>query len=164
MTDKQLARPEFIIDSWDFSQHPAQPIVESFHERQHCWFHFQRNLPGLPDWLADAGIPQPVIEAVLEEDTRPRFDRLNDGFVLILRGVNLGEGEQQEDMVSLRLLYFKGNLYTFRKRPVASVQVVQRMLEAQQGPENLADFLLVLVDEMTNKIEQLQDLIEAEME
>lgn len=164
MTDKQLARPEFMIDSWDFNHHPAKPVLENVHERQQCWFHFQRNLPGLADWLVAEGIPQPVIEAVLEEDTRPRFDRLADGFILILRGVNLGEGALQEDMVSLRLLFFKGNLYTFRKRPVASVQVVQRQLEAQQGPETLADFLLVLVDEMTNKIEQLQDLIELEME
>src|SRR5690554_416047 len=157
-------QPDFMIDSWDFSQHPAQPIRDNFHQREHSWFHFQRNLPGISEWLQQMGIPEPVIVAVLEEDTRPRFERMTDGFLLILRGVNLGEGAQQEDMVSLRLLYFKGNLYTFRRRPVASVQVVQRMLEAQDGPHSLPDFLLVLVDEMTNKIEQLQDLIEAEME
>lgn len=164
MTDKQLARPEFMIDSWDFSQHPAQPIHDNFHNRQQSWFHFQRNIAGLADWLLDSGIPEPIIDAVLEEDTRPRFDRLNDGFLLILRGVNLAESDQPEDMVSLRILYFKGNLYSFRRRPVRAVQLIQKTLEAQQGPQSLPDFILHLVDEMTNKIEQLQDDIEAEME
>lgn len=157
-------KPDFIIDGWDFSEHPAQPIRDNFHQHQNSWFHFQRNLPGISEWLQQTGIPEPVVVAVLEEDTRPRFERLADGFLLILRGVNLGEGAQQEDMVSLRLLYFKGNLYTFRRRPVASVQIVQRLLEIQDGPQSLPDFLLVLVDEMTNKIEHLQDQIEAEME
>ena len=164
MTKQELQRPEFIIDSWDFSQHPALPIEDDFHQRQQSWFHFQRNLPGLAEWLSQSGIPEPVIEAVLEEDTRPRFDRLADGFLLILRGVNLAEGEQAEDLISLRILYFKGNLYSFRRRPVASVRLIQRLLEQQQGPESLPDFIVQLVDEMTNKIELLQDQIEAEME
>jgi len=164
MIDTPLTRPEFMIDSWDFSQHPAQPIDAQFHTRTNSWFHFQRNLPGLHAWLEQSGIPEPVIEAVLEEDTRPRFDRLNDGFLLILRGVNLAEGDQPEDMVSLRILYFKGNLYSFRRRPVTAVRLIQRMLEQQQGPTSLPDFILHLVDEMTNNIELLQDNIEVEME
>ncbi|WP_417659745.1 CorA family divalent cation transporter [Pseudidiomarina sp.] len=164
MTDKQLARPEFMIDSWDFSSHPAEPIHDAFHTRQNSWFHFQRNIAGLSAWLEQSGIPDPVIDAVLEEDTRPRFDRINDGFLLILRGVNKADGDKPEDMISLRILYFKGNLYSFRRRPVTAVRLIQGLLETQQGPQSLPDFILQLVDEMTNNIELLQDNIEVEME
>lgn len=157
-------RPDFIIDSWDFSVVPAQPVHQNYHQRQQSWFHFQRDLPGLSDWLLAAGIPEPLIDAVLEEDTRPRFERVSAGFLLILRGVNLGLGEQPEDMVSLRILFYNGNLYSFRKRPVNAVRALQKKLELGQGPESIADFLVHLVDEVNNQLEQLLDTIELEME
>lgn len=157
-------RPEFMIDSWDFSRHPAQPIEHDLQGAPQRWFHIQRDLPGIDTWLAASGIPAPLIDAVLEEDTRPRFERNNDGFLLILRGVNLAEGERPEDMLSLRILYYKGAIYSFRKRPIRSVGVIRERLQRQEGPESLNDFLVMLIEEMNNRLEELLDTIEAEME
>ena len=157
-------RPEFIIDSWDFSQHPALSISSELHDRQQCWYHIQRDLPGIADWLTASGIPDPLIDAVLEEDTRPRFERTNEGFLLILRGVNLAEGERPEDMLSLRVLFYKGNIYSFRKRPIRSVGVIRERLQKQDGPESLQDFLVMLIEEMNNRLEELLDQIEVQME
>ncbi|RUO74380.1 zinc transporter ZntB [Pseudidiomarina sediminum] len=157
-------RPEFLIDSWDFSAHPAQPLSDDLQHAEHRWFHIQRDLPGIERWLASNGIPAPLIDAVLEEDTRPRFERNNDGFLLILRGVNLTEGERPEDMLSLRILYYKGAIYSFRKRPVKSVGVIRERLQQQQGPESLHDLLITLIEEMNNRLEELLDVIEVEME
>ncbi|MBY6063553.1 CorA family divalent cation transporter [Pseudidiomarina sediminum] len=157
-------RPEFVIDSWDLSTHPAQPLSADLQHAEHRWFHIQRNLPGIEQWLASNGIPAPLIDAVLEEDTRPRFERNADGFLLILRGVNLTEGERPEDMLSLRILYYKGAIYSFRKRPVKSVGVIRERLNQQQGPESLHDLLINLIEEMNNRLEELLDVIEAEME
>ncbi|MDN7126799.1 CorA family divalent cation transporter [Pseudidiomarina terrestris] len=157
-------RPEFMIDSWDFSTHPAQAIESDFHDRQNSWFHIQRDQPGIQEWLQNSGIPEPLIDAVLEEDTRPRFERNAHGFLLILKGVNLTEGERPEDMLSLRILYYKGNIYSFRKRPLRSVGVLRERLKQQQGPESLHDFLVMLIEEINNRLEELLDVIEAEME
>lgn len=157
-------RPEFMIDSWDFSTHPAQHIESNFHERQHSWFHFQRDQPGISDWLRASGIPEPLIDAVLEEDTRPRFERTTEGFLLILKGVNLNEGERPEDMLSLRILYYKGNIYSFRKRPLRSVGILRERLQRQEGAESLHDFLIMLIEEVNSRLEELLDVIEAEME
>lgn len=157
-------RPDFMIDSWDFSCHPAQPIEHDLHGAPQRWFHIQRDLPGIDTWLAASGIPAPLIDAVLEEDTRPRFERNNEGFLLILRGVNLTEGERPEDMLSLRILYYKGAIYSFRKRPIRSVGVIRERLQRQEGPESLNDFLVTLIEEMNNRLEELLDVIEVEME
>lgn len=160
----QQQRPEFIIDSWDFSQHPAIPIDDDLQGAPHRWFHLQRDLPGIEEWLAASGIPAPLIDAVLEEDTRPRFERTNDGFLLILRGVNLTEGGRPEDMLSLRILYYKGAIYSFRRRPLRSVGFIRERLQRQDGPESLHDFFIMLIEEMNNRLEELLDVIETEME
>ncbi|WP_258807217.1 CorA family divalent cation transporter [Pseudidiomarina sp. CB1] len=163
-TEKLAQRPEFMIDSWDFSTHPAQPITQDLQGAPQRWFHIQRDLPGIEKWLLASGIPAPLIDAVLEEDTRPRFERNNDGFLLILRGVNLAEGERPEDMLSLRILYYKGAIYSFRKRPIRSVALLRERLQRQEGPESLNDFLVMLIEEMNNRLEELLDVIEDEME
>ncbi len=163
MTSRQLS-DDFIIDKWNFSQHPAQKITAGEHEAQQSWFHFQRDLPGIDDWLRESAIPEPLIDAVLAEDTRPRFERMDDGFLLILRGVNLGEGARPEDMISMRLLYHKGNLYTFRRRPIRSIQIIRDKLNQGTGPESLNDFLVMLIEEMNNRLEELMVTIEDQME
>ncbi len=66
MADEKLAqRPEFMIDSWDFSSHPAQPITHDLQGAPQRWFHIQRDLPGIEEWLSASGIPAPLIDAVL---------------------------------------------------------------------------------------------------
>ncbi len=36
----------FLIDAWDFNQHPAQAINndDTVKSRPGCWFHFQRDV------------------------------------------------------------------------------------------------------------------------
>ena len=156
----------FLIDAWDFNQHPAQAITndDTVKSRPGCWFHFQRDVEGINEWLKAADIPEPIIDAMLEEDTRPRFQRLKDGFVLLLRGVNLNEGAQPEDMMSLRILYYKETVYTFRKHHFKAVAHIRDDLQNQQGPESLNDFLVHLVEQLNQKIEDVIDDIELNVE
>ncbi|KPD24661.1 MULTISPECIES: CorA family divalent cation transporter [Idiomarina] len=146
---------DFLIDSWDFSTSPATACASPTTHQPNCWFHFQRDAEGLSGWLTQAGIPEPLIDAVLEEDTRPRFQRLPDGFILLLRGVNLASGEQPEDMLSLRLLYYKGALYTFRKRPFNAIAHLRDQLKHQSGPDSLHDFIVSLIEQINLKVEDV---------
>lgn len=155
---------DFLIDAWDFSQHPAKQNLSPSGSAGHTWFHFQRDADGLAQWLTDAGIPEPLIDAVLEEDTRPRFQRLPDGFMLLLRGVNLNTGEQPEDMLSLRLLYYKGALYSFRKRQFLSVVKLQEQLQQQTGPESLHDFIVALIEQLNLRIEDVVSSADQQLE
>jgi zinc transporter len=155
---------DFLIDAWDFSQHPAKQLQSPSRATENTWFHFQRDAEGLTEWLTQAGIPEPLIDAVLEEDTRPRFQRLPDGFMLLLRGVNLNTGESPEDMLSLRLLYYKGALYSFRKRPFLSVAKLREQLDQQIGPESLHDFIVALIEQLNLRIEDVVSSAEQKLE
>lgn len=164
MTQNLSSAPEFLIDAWQFRQHPAVAIADDFFNQQQTWFHFQRDVEGLSDWLEQSGIPEPLIDAVLTEDTRPRFDKVDGGFLLILRGVNLTENEQPEDMLSLRILSYQGNIYSFRRRPIKAVGVIRERLQQGRGPETLHDLLVMLVEELNNRLEELLDVAELEIE
>tara|TARA_B100000700_G_scaffold158816_1_gene176028 strand:+ start:1341 stop:2288 length:948 start_codon:yes stop_codon:yes gene_type:complete len=157
---------KFLIDAWDFSQNPAKAITndDQVQARPGCWYHFQRDIDGIHEWLKAADIPEPLIDAMLEEDTRPRFQRLKDGFVLLLRGVNLNDGAQPEDMMSLRILYYKDTVYTFRKHHFKAIAQIRDDLSRQQGPESLHDFLVHLVEQLNQKIEDVIDDIEIGVE
>ncbi|MGM7318531.1 MULTISPECIES: CorA family divalent cation transporter [Idiomarina] len=155
---------DFLIDAWDFNQHPAKQLQSPSSAAENTWFHFQRDAEGLSEWLTQAGIPEPLIDAVLEEDTRPRFQRLSDGFMLLLRGVNLNTGESPEDMLSLRLLYYKGALYSFRKRPFLSIAKLREQLGQQIGPESLNDFIVALIEQLNLRIEDVVSSAEQQLE
>jgi len=158
------SRPEFMIDGWNFAQHPAQFIEQDYHQQSQSWFHFQRDAEGVSDWLLENGIPESLIDAVLTEDTRPRFDRINGGFLLILRGVNVVSSDTPEDMLSLRILYYKGNIYSFRKRPFKALQLIRERLHDQQGPESLDDLLVTIISELNGRTEELLDIAEEQLE
>lgn len=97
----------FIIDSWRFNKGQA---AYRAHDPETWapggWYHCQRDLSGLESWLDSIGLNRALIKALLAEDTRPRFQPLDDGnFLLIVRGVNLNQNEEPDDMLSLRILY-----------------------------------------------------------
>lgn len=156
---------DFIIDAWNFNQQPATRIQDfSGKPSEGCWYHLERDADGLQDWLRQAEIPEPLIDAMTEEDTRPRFQRLKEGFVLLLRGVNLNEGAAPEDMLSLRILSYKGVVYTFRKRPFKAITHIRQSLEQQDGPDDLNDFLVHLVEQLNLRIEDVIDAVEVKIE
>ena len=54
------------------------------------WHHLERTDPEAASWLAGRGVPEQVVEGLLDENTRPRLARAPGGLLLILR--LLGEG------------------------------------------------------------------------
>ncbi|WP_404402109.1 zinc transporter ZntB [Idiomarina seosinensis] len=156
---------DFMIDGWDFTTQPPSRIDDLSQQPQPgCWYHLQRDAEGLDRWLKQAGVPDPLVDALTEEDTRPRFQRLKEGFVLLLRGVNLNQGSAPEDMLSLRILSYRGTVFTVRKRPFKAITQLRQGLEKQTGPVNLDDFLVQLVEQLNLRIEDVIDSVEANIE
>ena len=156
--------PEFVVDAWDFSQTPAAKISNDLNIAEHRWFHFQRHIDGLEQWLTQQGIPEPLRDACLTEDTRPRYDRIGDGFLLILRGVNTNADAEPEDMLSLRILFYKGMLLTFRKRPFKAIETVRKRLHDRQGPESIQDLLVMIIEQLNVRIDEILDVVEERIE
>ncbi|XKG35353.1 zinc transporter ZntB [Idiomarina loihiensis] len=73
-------------------------------------------------------------------------------------------GESPEDMLSLRLLYYKGALYSFRKRPFLSIAKLREQLDQQMGPESLHDFIVALIEQLNLRIEDVVSSAEQQLE
>lgn len=158
------ALPAYIIDQWDFNDAPArrlQALTETLTGR---WIHCQRDQDGLDAWLDGMGVHSGLRQALLAEDTRPRFEVVPGGFLLILRGVNLTPGADPDDMLSLRLLWFNGGLVSLRKLPFRAITAVRESLEAGTGPGSMDALLVVIIEAINLRIDELLEAQERELE
>ncbi len=89
----------------------------------------------------------------LEDETRPRVVQHDDGVIMILRGVNLNEGMDPEDMVSIRLWVDKHRIISLQKRQLRAVKDICSDLENAQGPKNSGDFCVQLVRNLFQRME-----------
>ncbi|MEQ8249115.1 MAG: zinc transporter ZntB [Alphaproteobacteria bacterium] len=131
------------------------------------WIHLQRNVAQSDRWLREeSGLDQFTVQALLEDDPRPRTAVVGDGILAVLRGVNLNPGADHEDMVSVRLFVTRDRVISVRTRVLASVQAMRDDISAGRGARTapgvlarLADHLAVRVDPIIEGIEdRLGDL------
>ncbi|MGQ7246600.1 zinc transporter ZntB [Halomonas sp. V046] len=155
--------PSFFIDAWSFVDGVTQlaepepgPLVPG------AWYHFQRDLEETEHRLAQAGIPASAIDSVLADDTRPRFESLGNGnFLLILRGVNLNQGEQPDDMLSIRMLFYGGVLISTRKLPSRAIADIRRELVEGKGPDDLGAVVVEIIEKLHERIEDFVEPFDA---
>ena len=89
-----------------------------------------------------------IIAALLAEETRPRCEVMQQGVMLILRGVNLAEGAQPEDMVSIRMWVDPHRIISVQKRPLQAVDKLKEAYDKQSGPCDAGAFVTKLVGQM----------------
>ena len=121
------------IDPTDAGPHPM------------AWFHAQWEDPAAAGWLSgNADIPPEVAEALTAAETRPRCTVIRtpagDGAVINLRGVNLHEGSEPEDMISIRIWLQKDRIISTWRRPLYAVGDLLDGIERGAGPLSPGDF------------------------
>ncbi|WP_038173515.1 MULTISPECIES: CorA family divalent cation transporter [Vibrio] len=139
---------DFIISRWDFSSGTAQLEANQAQRiTAKNWYHCQRDQPGLREWLMENQIPEGIVDSLLADDTRPRFESYDDdNFLIILRGINLNQGSEPDDMLSLRILWYKGALISTRKVPSRAVSTLINRLEQGKGPNSLDAVLMSMIN------------------
>lgn len=118
------------------------------------WWHFDLSEAELPEWLV-ANLPAIPAGALVQSTTRPRCDRYKDGIMLNLRGVNMNSGQDNEDMISLRMWVIQDAIVTVRIRKVFAVDDIRQACESNEAPKSIADFLVQLVEGLTSRIETI---------
>ena len=129
------------------------------------WIHLDRTNRETEHWLRDsAGLEPLVIEALLEEETRPRCVSIGDGLLVILRGVNLNVGANPEDMVSIRVWVDAGRVITLRNRRLMAVQDLRDKIEKGDAPATpgtlLIDIAAYMIDRMGPVLTDLNDAVD----
>ncbi|HBV75747.1 MULTISPECIES: CorA family divalent cation transporter [Vibrio] len=149
----------FLIDQWQFNGVDAQQIkVQDEHQSKvqpRNWYHCQRESLGLRKWLQFNDIEPGIIDSLLKDDTRPRFELYEDGsFLLILRGVNLNEGAKPDDMLSIRLFWRDNSLITTRKVSSRTISNIRSALLKGNGPKSLPHLLMAIIAGLNLNIEK----------
>lgn len=128
------------------------------------WLHLDLGDPSLRDWLSDQ-VPQAVATALQLPETRPRFDDLEDGVLINLRGVNLNEGADPEDMVAVRIWATQDQVITLRRRRIMAIDDMRMQAQNGQLPATPTAFLAKLAEALTVRIENvslaLEDRVDA---
>jgi zinc transporter len=133
------------------------------------WLHFDANHP---EALAAIRAVAPDIDehsltAIFDHDARPRTLPLDNGVLVILRGINHNEGDEPEDMVAIRMWVSDKHLISLRYRKSKGLMQVSDSLEIGRGPKSLGDvvsqicsnvfgFIEVSIEKLDEHIDQLE--------
>lgn len=120
----------------------------------YVWLHFDINDLVFEPWLSRQ-LSLTVTKAVVQTETRPRCDQLEDGLILNLRGVNLNPGANPDDMVSVRLWVTQNLIISARVRKVWAVDAIRQKMLAGIAPATVTEFLADLTYGLTKRIEKV---------
>lgn len=156
---------DFCIYCFDFNdQGQAKDAKESgsSDDSELTWWHLDALNPDTERFLKERiGLSPLIVEALLEEDTRPRLEEFDDGRLIILRGVNMMNKDKPEDMISLRIWVDDGRIITMRRRFLKSIQDMAERLKEGHQISTPGDILNVVIDRLlaytAPVIEKIQD-------
>lgn len=127
------------------------------------WLHLDRQSAQTQGWLyRKSGLERLTVQALLQDETRPRAARHGKGYLINLRGPNLNEGAEVEDMVSLRMWASEDRLFTLRARPVQSASDVQKLILSGDIETSTGALVAGLANALTDRMEPVLEVFEDE--
>ena len=135
--------------SWqDVRENPAPP------EGVRRWLHLSRLSVEAKGWLyAKAGVDGFIANGLLQDDSRPRSLEHEGGFLINLRGVNLNEGAEPEDMISLRMWATAPLVITTQARQIRAVGDLVTSFQEGEPPASSGEVACFLMDRLVARIE-----------
>lgn len=137
------------------------------------WFHFERNHPATADWVTTrAGFDPLVAEALLAEDSRPRVEPVDDGLLIILRGVCAAPPDEVKsapaeiDLVPIHIWVDEQRLVTFRDSGhyITALRDIRLALEKGKGPRQTGELLAQVSDKLVRDLEPVLDAMDEEVD
>ena len=117
------------------------------------WVHIDCSNDDVKQWLqTESKLSALSFDILMEQDTRPRFIITQEGFLLILRGVNCNPGSDPDDMVALRMSFEENRIITMRQRRVMAINDIHEATEAGSGPKNAVNFLTMVIDRIVDRM------------
>lgn len=128
------------------------------------WVHMDRSHDDFARWLDTIeSVPQYIRDALIAEDTRPRFEVTREGALLNLRGVNHNPGDDPDDMVSVRIWISDNLVISSRKRSLMAVQDIREQLNRGNGPEGVGELIAELAERLTERMEPYLESLDEEL-
>jgi zinc transporter len=133
-------------------------IAQALRDERLAWAHLDGKHPDAAEWISQEldYLDLQAREALLDVDTRPRAKTLGDGMFVILRGINFNEGEDPEDMVSVRMYIDDHRIVTVARKRVLAIERLQEMIAKGEGPKTAGEFLVLLAEDLVARISEFQ--------
>ena len=129
------------------------------------WLHLNMVNEEARAWIrAQKDIPYAAASALLAGETRPRVTSFDKGIVVNLRGVNLNEGAEPEDMVSVRIWMSEHWIITTRRRRLKAAQDVRDDIQGGVQVANPGAIVARLAAKLTERAEPYVQEIEDEVD
>lgn len=130
------------------------------------WVHLDRLHSRTRPWLDStiSFLDPVVIDAMLEQETRPRMVQVGDGAMIVLRAVNHNPGAEPEDMVSLRLWIDAKRIISLQGRAIRALDEMVRVMQGKNCPRNSGEFLTLLAELLIDPMQPVLDEIEDEID
>ena len=122
-----------------------------------AWVHLDADHKDTAAWLsAELDYLDPfIVSALIADETRPRMTQIEEGAIVILRGINFNDGQDAEDMVAVRLFIDQSRIITLQKRNIRAILSIEESLKKGRGPKNSGRFLTELVSNLTGRFENV---------
>jgi zinc transporter len=152
---------EYILAAYEFDEKGggkkliSSEIKASINSPKPAWVHLDANHPDTKKWL-EKQFPEMhplILQALLEDETRPRITEIDDGVLIILRGANLNDNSQPEDMVSIRLWVDQRGIISLRKRKLRAIGDIEDSIKDGLGPKSTSEFICLLIDRLFKRME-----------
>ena len=124
-----------------------QNIVGEIENEGLAWVHLDANHKDTKSWLETEVnyLDHLIIDALTAEETRPRIIEFVGGLLIILRGVNLNESAQPQDMVSIRMWIDNDRVITIQRRDMKAIYDLTQKADEGKLIKNSGEFLYNLI-------------------
>ena len=125
------------------------------------WLHLDYTEEDSQAWLGlRSGIPPVIRDALIDRDPRPRVVTEDDALLLVIRAINLNQGAQPEDMVSVRCWLQAHRAITLRHRPTRALDTIAAAIARGKGPHDAGGFLSALIDAVLEPVVTVVDKLD----
>jgi len=122
--------------------------------RAYCWLHMCAFENSTREYFENHIALDPIIvDAMLARETRPRALVKDDGALIILRAMNLHDGNDPEDMISIRIWIEDNKIITTRRRDIQAIDDIVKSIQNGEGPTTPGDFLTMITDRVFERME-----------
>lgn len=126
-----------------------------------AWIHLDRRSPEAARWIRnDSGLDETAAEQLLTESTRPVALRHEDQLLLVLRGVNLNEGAEPEDMISIRLAVSTERVVSAQSDRLRAVWDLIDAMNKGAGPRTPGSLVVAIARGLATRMAPVVDHIE----
>jgi zinc transporter len=137
------------------------------------WVHLERDHDAAAAWVASNGGFDPLVaDALLEDESRPRVEPVDDGLLIILRGVCAAPPEEAEDaaveidLVPLHAWVDENRVVTLRDSGhyITALRDIRQALEKGKGPKRTGELLALVSDKLVRDLEPVLDQMDEEVD